>query len=232
MCSRTGASSGWEEFSAGHPPGSAAFWVRRVAFVRFDENGSVDASFGHAGWVDGPDSSESFNAWAALPDGHIVALTARYDGPGRPGTSWLHRFTADGAVDREFGQDGSVRLGVNALDAWNELLPARDGSLVLLGTVGGDHPAGFATAVRRIWPGGRLDARFGTACGRRWLPGFSLGGAALTRNGGVFVAGSTYITQRRTDSLFVRYDAQGCVADRPLRIRAISAGPPCCRGVV
>jgi uncharacterized delta-60 repeat protein len=133
--------------------GSGTVESQRVAFVRFNQNGSVDESFGRAGVIEGPDGPDFFSAWAALPDGRIVALAARNEGSDRPAW-WLHRFTADGVVDSAFGSAGSVRLGPTVLDGVNQLLPARDGSLVMLGTVDPAHPAGSATAVRRITPEG------------------------------------------------------------------------------
>lgn len=134
---------------------------------------------------------------------------------------------ADGTLDRGFGQDGSVRIGVNGLAGITALVAASDGSLVMIGN---DERGDTATVLRRILPGGQLDAGFGTACDRPPLRAVSWGGAAATPDGGVFAAATTYVIRGRQDSLFVRYDAQGCVADRPLRVRAVSAGAPLLRG--
>jgi uncharacterized delta-60 repeat protein len=229
-----------DELRADAPPGAFPnVNYRRIAFVRFNENGAVDEAFGHAGVVEQPevaDSGPNFFSiwtWAALPDGHLVALASRNEGAGplAPGPIawWLHRFTADGAPDPGFGQDGSVRLGLNVLDGVNELLPARDGSLVMLGTVHPAHPAGSATAVRRIKPGGQLDARFGTAC-RRSGPNAPSPGGAATSDGGIFATARGFVSHARIDSFVFRYGPNGCVAGRPLRLRAVSAGPPLLQG--
>ena len=229
-----------DELRADAPPGAFPnVNYRRVAFVRFNENGSVDESFGQAGVVEQPEGADSgpnfFSiwAWAALPDGHLVALASRNEGAGplAPGPIawWLHRFTADGAPDSEFGQDGSVRVGLNVLDGVNELLPARDGSLVMLGTVDPAQPAGSATAVRRIKPGGQLDARYGTAC-RRSGPHAPSPGGALTSDGGIVATARGFVSHARIDSFVVRYGPNGCVAGRPLRLRAVSVGPPLLQG--
>jgi uncharacterized delta-60 repeat protein len=189
----------------------------RVVFVRFNQDGSVDESFGRAGWIEGPPGPDFFSAWAALPDGRIVALSSRNEGFFAPTSWWLHRFTADGVVDSAFGSDGSVRLGLNGLDGVTELLPARDGSLVIVRD----------TQLRRILPSGQLDARFGTACGRPPLgagdPGRS---AAATSDGGVLATGTRFRRNARPVSFVIRYGSDGCVAGRPLRVKAVSAGPP------
>jgi hypothetical protein len=111
------------------------------------------------------------------------------------------------------------------LDAVTELLPARDASLLVLGTVDPAHPAGSAAAVRRILPGGQLDARFGTACSRPGPRAGTSGGAA-TSDGGIFATARGFVRHARIDSFVFRYGADGCVAGRPLRIKAVSAGPP------
>jgi uncharacterized delta-60 repeat protein len=196
--------------------------LRRVVFVRFNQNGSVDESFGRAGLIEGPDGPDFFSAWAALRDGRVVALSRRNEGSDGS-IVWLHRFTAEGAVDRGFGQDGSVRLGLNGLDGAPELLPARDGNLLI---IDGGNRAGRATAaVHRVLPGGQLDSQFGTACARPGpLDVFTRGGAA-TSAGGVLAT-----ALQRTDSLVLRFGPGGCVAARPLRLRAVSAGPPVLQG--
>ena len=96
----------------GQPPQTS---VRRVVFVRFNRDGSVDQSFGRDGVVEESEGPDYWWSWAVLPDGHVVALSSRNEIGGT--AWWLHRFIADGAVDYGFGQAGSVRLGVSVLDA-------------------------------------------------------------------------------------------------------------------
>jgi uncharacterized delta-60 repeat protein len=197
---------------------------QRVVFVRFNENGSVDESFGQAGLVEHPDDPNLLaTTWAALPDGHLVALAPRREG------GWLlRRFTPDGALDSEFGQDGSVRLDTNALDfSFLELVAGRDGSLVLIGN---DALHARAVPIRRIRPDGQLDPSFGTAC-RRSRPRAHVWGGAATPSGGVFVTATMFDNEPiPPDSFFIRYDRRGCVADRPLRLKAVTPGPPLLQG--
>jgi uncharacterized delta-60 repeat protein len=203
--------------------------VRRVAFVRFNENGSVDESFGHAGVTEGLDSPDFFWAWTALPDRRIVALGSRNEGSGRTAW-WLHRFTADGSSDLSFGQGGSARLGLNVFDEVNELLATRDGSLVVLGTDPA-QPAGSAAAVRRIKPGGQLESHFGASCGRPPLGGGSRGVA--TPDGGILATATGFLRHARPphqESFVFRYGSDGCAKPRPLRLKNLSAGSPLLQG--
>jgi hypothetical protein len=122
-------------------------------------------------------------------------------------------------VDSAFGSDGSVRLDLKDLYDVRDLVPTPEDGLVIL----------RERTLRRIRPGGQLDAGFGTACGRPRVPGFSNAGAASTSGRGVFASG-TYAIRRRQDSLFVGYGSDGCVASRPLRLKALYAGAPTLQG--
>ena len=107
----------------------------------------------------------------------------------------------------------------------HQLLPTRDGSLLMLGTVDPAHPAGSAAAVRRITPAGQLDARFGTACDRSNPRTGDWSGAATSGS-------RLFATAREfgSDSFVLRYGSDGCVSGRPLRVRGVSAGPPLLHG--
>jgi uncharacterized delta-60 repeat protein len=206
--------------SKGQPPQTS---VRRVVFVRFSENGSVDESFGHVGVLEHPDDSVYFQTWARLTDGHLVALAQLGDS-----TTWLlRRFTADGALDRGFGQDGSPRVELNqALDFYStQLVPASDRSLVLIGN---DRLNSRAVPIRRILPDGTLDPSFGTACGRA-PPAHLLGGAA-TSDGGILATATVSTRPARASTVVLRYASDGCAAGRPLRLGAATAAPPLLRG--
>jgi uncharacterized delta-60 repeat protein len=126
--------------------------ARRVVSVRFDQRGSVDESFGRGGMIEGPDGADIPVYWAAFPDGHLAGLDVRPEGGGVM-TGSLQRFNPDGTLDQGFGQDGSVQLGSNLPAGVSELMPARDGSLVIVGS----DPAGRATSrgSRRGRPGSK-----------------------------------------------------------------------------
>jgi hypothetical protein len=99
-----------------------------------------------------------------------------------------------------------------------ELVPARDGSLVFV----------YAKRLRRILPSGQLDARFGTACGRPPLSAGKLGrsAAVTSEGGGALTTGTRFRGGAPPVSFVIRYGSDGCVAGRPLRVRAVSVGPP------
>jgi hypothetical protein len=103
-----------------------------------------------------------------------------------------------------------VRLGLDVLDHLVDLVPTRDGALLMIGD----------TAVRSILPDGSLDATFGRKCAQPPLRGINRGGAS-TPDGGVLVTAGA-----RFGSLAIPYDATGCIAARPLRLRGLTAGPP------
>jgi uncharacterized delta-60 repeat protein len=196
---------------------------QRVVFVRFNQDGSVDESFGRAGLIEGPDGPDFFSAWAALPDGRTVALSSRNEGSDQS-SWWLHRFTADGAVDSTFGTNGSVPLELGDLYYVGEPVPGRDGGVVFV----------LETGLRRILPSGELDAHFGTACGRPPLADGNPGRfAAATSDGGVLATGGTFLDPRRFAlqvGFVMRYGADGCAADRPLLLGSLSVGPPLLHG--
>jgi hypothetical protein len=199
--------------------------ARRVVSVRFNEQGSVDESFGRGGMIEGPDGADIPAWWAAFPDGHLAGLVVRNEGGGVM-TGSLQRFNPDGTLDKGFGQNGSVQLGSNLPGGPTQLLPARDGSLVITGS----DPAGRA-AVRRIAPGGQLDPGFGTACSRPGPPAVP-SGAAVSSDGGLLATTSRTLETPpyRSDSFVFRSNADGCLAGRPLRIKGVSAGPPRLQG--
>jgi uncharacterized delta-60 repeat protein len=211
-------------------PNPATSW-QRVVLVRFQPDGSPDQSFGQGGFAGQDWDSGYFRGWARLADGSLASVVSRNEGPGMPTLEsaawWLHSFTADGSP-AELRSTGSVRLGLNVVDELDELVPTGDGALLMIGDVDIDHARGPAIAVRRILPDGSLDATFGRECAQPPLRAGSRGGAA-TADGGVLVTASRLLVRarpRRFDSLAIPYDATGCIAATPLRLRGLIAGPP------
>jgi hypothetical protein len=141
---------------------------------------------------------------------------------------WLDSFATDGSPAAALRSTGSVRLGLDVLDELHELVPTRDGGLVMIGDVDVQHERGPANRVRRILSDGSLDATFGRACGHP-PPRASSQGGAPTPDGDVLVSASKLLihaSPRRFDSFAIPYDATGCVAGTPLRLRGLIAGPP------
>jgi uncharacterized delta-60 repeat protein len=81
------------------------------ALVRYNENGSLDTSFGAGGKVTtalGPNHDLSF-ALARQPDGKLVAGGFSESPADVPNTFILARYQANGSLDSSFGAAGSVR---------------------------------------------------------------------------------------------------------------------------
>lgn len=92
---------------------------RHVVLARFDSNGKPDSGFGKGGLVISPDKLSIAADMQLLQDGSIVVAGKSWDGhadtdsPGTaplPQTPALLRFHADGAVDRQFGTDGTLLI--------------------------------------------------------------------------------------------------------------------------
>ena len=196
-------------------PGST-LW-ESVVLVRFGADGSVDQSFGQRGFAELAWEGGYFHGWARLADGRLGSIVTRHEG-GETFESqawWLHSFTADGSP-AALRPTGSVRLGLNVLNELTELVPTSDGALLMVGRVQVNHARGPAPAVRRVLPDGSLDPTFGRKCGHPLLRAYTQGGAS-TPDGGVLVS---------TGTLVIPYDATGCIAASPLRLRGLGAGPP------
>jgi uncharacterized delta-60 repeat protein len=204
-------------------------------FVRFEPDGSVDGSFGRAGMTELDRHGAYVQGWAQLPDGRLLAVVSRHEGPGLPtaeSTSWwLQSFAPDANPAGGFIATRSVRLGLDVLDFFYDLAPTRDGALVMIGGV----DANPIPAMRRILPDGSLDPAFGIDCGPPpvRLRGTSTRGLAPTSDGGLFMTATKFLIHarpRRTDGFALTQDASGCVAGTLLRLRALTVGPPLLQG--
>jgi len=205
---------------------------RRLVFVRFDRDGSLDESFGRFGTAELDWDGGYIHRWARLADGRIATVASRHEGAGATTAGstawWLHSFAGGGSAAGGLVSAGSMHLGLDVLDTLTDLVPTRDGGLLMIGDADIQHERGPAAAVRRILPDGSLDRRYGRRCGQRALRARSRGGAA-TRHGGVLVSATRlmfHARPRRFDSWVVPRDGSGCVAARPLRLRGLVIGPP------
>src|SRR5206468_652342 len=130
------------------------------AVVRYNANGSLDATFGAGGKVTtsiGSDEDDAY-ALALQPDGKLVAAGetlngVRYDFA-------LVRYNANGSLDATFGAGGKVTTPVGSADDYADaLLVQPDGKLVAAGNVEGSDRD---FAVVRYNADGSLDGSFGT----------------------------------------------------------------------
>lgn len=108
-----------------------------TAIHRATGDGSLDPSFGNGGLAqtDAPERFHFPKAMAIQPDGKILVVGHISNPPDDPfGNCRLTRFLANGALDRDFGIDGSVRTGaIGDYANCNTLAVLGDGKIVIAG---------------------------------------------------------------------------------------------------
>ena len=138
-----------------------SFPFDRFALVRFNANGTLDASFGSGGKV--TTTFPGFSAAAAVvlqPDGKLVAAGGGFSSSNNGGFG-LARYNGDGSLDTSFGDGGTVLTDFGPFgDSARDIALASDGTIVAAG--------GFVTpsfsgdfALARYTVEGALDTSFG-----------------------------------------------------------------------
>jgi uncharacterized delta-60 repeat protein len=189
--------------------------------VRYNANGSLDASFGSGGIVTthfpGGQGSYAF-AVSLQPDGKIVAAGTHFVNFSSDASSntdfALARYNADGTPDASFGNNSLVTTDFNRFnDDVFSLLVRTDGRLVAVGSATNQMTwADFAAA--RYLSNGSLDASFGNA-GKVHTDfgtgGFDQARSATLQPDGKIVAAGTAISPNGLVQTFAlaRYNANG-----------------------
>ncbi|MFQ5418911.1 MAG: delta-60 repeat domain-containing protein [Anaerolineae bacterium] len=138
--------------------------VSIAAVVRYNTDGSLDATFGANGAVTTslfPDSAFLLSV-AVLNDGRIVAGGSVISSSSAPNTFLLIRYQANGALDTTLGGSGVVTTTIPVGDAnsWGMAVQS-DGKVLLGGFV--RPPSGFTDfALARYNMDGSLDTSFGS----------------------------------------------------------------------
>jgi uncharacterized delta-60 repeat protein len=135
------------------------------ALVRYNANGSLDASFGPGGKVvtefgvlqQGYSFAEGSSV-ALQQDGKIVVAGVAYIGPGRDFA--VARYNSDGTLDNAFGSGGKVMTDFSRNDSAFSVAVGPDGKIVIAGM--SDVERGFGFALVRYSSDGTLDTSFGT----------------------------------------------------------------------
>lgn len=120
------------------------------ALARYDQSGSLDASFGNGGVVitDLGSESDTATSVAIQPDGKILAAGATYV---EGFDVALVRYAPDGSLDRGFGTGGVIVTDLgSAWDGSFALALQPDGRIVVAGRTLGT--TGYDVAVARYWP--------------------------------------------------------------------------------
>ena len=172
--------------STGFGPGA------NFAIARYNQNGTVDSSFGIAGQVntDFFGFEDIATAIVIQQDGRIIA-----GGRARTGTIaggfGLARYNSDGSLDTTFGSAGKVTTNFSNTEfsAVRTLAIQTDGRIVAAGTQNLGHTDMIAA---RYMPDGNLDASFGS--GGKLSIDFSqtdiVGGMAIQPDNRIVLAGA------------------------------------------
>ena len=136
-----------------------------ILLARYNDDGSLDPSFGVGGKVNTPvgASGDGANALIRQADGKLVAAGHTQLSVAGAGLGFaLARYDADGTLDPSFGTGGTVttRLGVD--DEIYSLLQQPDGKLVAAGQAAAVYaPPQYNFGVARYNANGSLDTSFG-----------------------------------------------------------------------
>jgi len=189
-----------------------------IALVRYNQDGSIDSSFGGNGIVTTTDSLLNFiaSSVALQTDGKIVvAGSANLYNRFTPGYgTLLIRYNSDGSIDSSFGQNG-IKIDTSTLGVQSIALQT-DGKILAAGSrmyTGSSTSNVFALA--RYNSDGNLDSTFagngivtteiGTAIGST----DSGSAVAVQTDGRILVAGVSYSSTSRNDFAVVRYLSNG-----------------------
>ena len=171
-----------------------------LALVRYDVDGSLDATFGSGGIVTtdlGTDADEA-RALVLQPDGKLVVAASTFVA-GREVFA-LVRYADDGALDASFGVGGIVTTDfVGPPRAAHALVLQPDGKLVVAGER--RAPQTNDIAIARYDSDGTIDASFGT------------GGVAATNLEGDFETGLAVVRQADGKLVVAGQRSDGTVAD-------------------
>lgn len=186
--------------------------VSHVIFcaLRYNANGTVDASFGSGGSVVtavGPDIA-SANAIALQPDGKLVLAGTCFNGTNFDFCAL--RYNANGTLDASFGSSGTVVTPVGANDDNAYALALQpDGKIVLAGACYNGTNNDFCAL--RYSANGTLDAGFGSS-GKVITPvgtGADLAYAAALQPDGKVVLAGFCSNGANSDVCAVRYNSNG-----------------------
>jgi uncharacterized delta-60 repeat protein len=133
----------------------------RFELARYNQNGSLDTTFGQGGYVITTGVGGNSNGFYTLleqPDGSLIVTTSN-DG----GTWYLYGFNANGTPNTNFGNQGVVTTtapGVTyAAALYFNAGPSNDGQIVV---VGGPGNLASANTLARYNANGSIDTTFGS----------------------------------------------------------------------
>ncbi len=185
------------------------------ALLRFNQDGSLDTTFGAGGIV----TTDFFGLWdnatglAIQKDGRIVVAGIVDNTNSNASDFGLARYNPDGSLDPTFGVGGKVTTDFfGRSDDAEKLAIQADGRLVVAGAVRIDA-SNQGYGVARYNLDGSLDTSFGA--GGKVTTKFADGASseadalAIQADGKIIAAGGTYLTPTSSDFGLVRYNPDG-----------------------
>ena len=184
--------------------------------IRYNEDGTLDSSFGQGGVVttDFYNTMEFAADMAITPNGEIVVAGTIYWGLPRIDFA-IARYKANGDLDETFGSSGKVTFGLeSAQESLSAMALSSKGEIVLVGDTITPQPEVFNIdcIVVRLNRDGSPDASFGVD--GRVITDFSavdrFSDVALTSKGEIVAVGTVEpLSPPRFDFVIARYDRHG-----------------------
>ncbi len=175
--------------------------------IRYNEDGSIDSSFGNAGRVvtDLPGTYENIRSVKIQSDGRIVAAGIT------PSNIGIVRYMPDGSLDSSFGINGIVITDIRSYDYLNDMALQPDGKIVVTGvTKSNDNDIETSFTVRYM-PNGSLDESFGE--GGKVITVYSepteINAIAVQPDGKIVIGGEYNFLAPWSKFLLVRYLSDG-----------------------
>jgi uncharacterized delta-60 repeat protein len=165
-------------------PGNAS----NFGLVRYNVDGSLDASFGAGGKVatDFGANFEAANGVTIQADGKIVA--AGFSISGGHSDFVMARYNSNGSLDASFGTGGKVTADFGLInDSAISVVIQPDGKILVAGSTSAGTGTGADYAVARFNSDGSLDTSFGNASVLGGATFFTEGGAPAVLNSGATV---------------------------------------------
>lgn len=186
------------------------------AMARYNNDGSLDTSFGAGGktTTDFSGLSDTAIDIAIMPDGHLV-VAGQSLSLGRGPDFALARYNSDGSLDSDFGTEGKVTTDFSgASDIAGGLAVQADGRVIVAGGADNFATTGFDFALARYTTRGALDPSFGDGgkVTTHFVGNLDVARAiALQAEGRIVVAGAAGDSSNRmgADFALARYDGNG-----------------------
>ena len=204
-----------------------------ILLVRYNANGSLDATFGNTGIVSTDfGGNDAANAIAIQSDGKIVVSgTGNNRGGGAfSGTSGLIRYNTNGSLDTTFGTGGIVTTSIGNYSIVSSIAIQSDGKIVLGGYSAKD--AVWVFTITRYTTNGSIDNTFGSGGVVTMAISTSsiLSSLAIQSDGKIIAVGTIYTTmsQSMPKMCLVRFTTNGSLDNSFGIVTTTNAGKKTC----